>query len=158
MPSKSSHVTLLWNLAAIFVVSVALNYAWELAQGFLYVGMDYTKGIWWHCFVASLGDGLLLWIIFLIGWVAFRQPGWFVRPSRSHYAVMLISGLVIGIAVEWVAVHLLDRWSYTDNMPLIWGFEVGVVPILQMLILPPVIFAIVGKSGARKMASSDSRN
>lgn len=152
MFAKESQLNLLWNLAAIFVVAVLLNYVWELAQGFLYVGMDYTKGIWWHCFVASLGDGLLVWVIFLMGWIVFRQSAWFARPSRGQYGVMLTSGLAIGIAVEWVAVHLLGRWSYTDEMPLLGGFGIGVVPMLQMVVLPPVIFAIVTKWGAQRAA------
>ena len=149
MQSKASPLNPLRSLAATFVVAVGLNYVWEIAQGFLYVGMDYTQGIWWHCFVASLGDGLLVWIIFLIGWAAFRRSDWFVRPNFGHYTVMLATGLAIGIAVEWVAVHLLRRWSYTDAMPLLPG-GIGLVPILQMLLIPPVIFAIVARWGSRR--------
>ncbi|WP_372825541.1 hypothetical protein [Polaromonas sp.] len=154
MPSKASQLNPFWSLSAIFVVAVGLNYVWELAQAFLYVWTDDKKGIWWHCFVASLGDGLLLWVIFLIGWLVFRRSDWFVRPNRRQYAVMLTIGLTIGIAVEWVAVNLLGRWSYTEDMPLLGGSGIGVVPMLQMLILPPVIFAIVAKLGAMRTAGT----
>lgn len=152
MQSKPSYLNPFWSFAAIFAVAVPLNYVWEITQGFLYVGMDYGKDIWWHCLVASLGDGLLVWIIHLVGWGAFRSSDWFMLPNRGRYAVMLATGLAIGIAVEWVAVHLLHRWSYTDEMPLVPGFGIGLVPILQMLLLPPVIFAVAAKWGSRREA------
>lgn len=99
--------------------------------------------MWWHCFVASLGDGILVWIIYLVGWSAFRQSDWFIQPGGWHYSVMLAAGLIIGIVVEWIAVHSVNRWAYTALMPLIPGLAIGLVPVLQMLILPPVIFRIV---------------
>lgn len=52
-------------------------------------------------------------------------------------------GFVIAVSVEWVAVHGAQRWTYTDRMPLLPGLEVGGVPVLQMLLLPPLIFRVV---------------
>jgi len=46
--------------------------------------------------------------------------------------------------VEWVAVHLAHRWAYAAAMPLIPGLNIGAVPVLQMMVLPPVIFHLVG--------------
>jgi len=46
------------TVATIFVVVVLANYLWELAQAPLYVSMESFRAVWWHCFVASLGDGL----------------------------------------------------------------------------------------------------
>lgn len=99
--------------------------------------------MWWHCFVASLGDSLLSLGIFAAGWLILRQYTWFVHPGVQGYAVMLTAGLGIGIAVEWVTVHLLERWMYTARMPLVPGLAVGVVPVAQMLVLPPLIFRLV---------------
>lgn len=50
---------------AIFVIAVAVNYVWELAQAPLYGPME--GAIWWHCFVASIGDGVIVLLIFAIG-------------------------------------------------------------------------------------------
>lgn len=48
-------------LISVFVVAVLVNYAWELAQAPLYVGLeDYNLAVFWHCFVASLGDGVMV--------------------------------------------------------------------------------------------------
>jgi hypothetical protein len=133
------------TLGLIFITAVLLNYPWELAQGVLYAGADYTKGMWSHCFIASLGDGLMILIIHMISWAAVRRSDWFIQCQRGWWVPMIATGLVLGIAVEWIAVHLLERWSYTDQMPLVPGLEIGVIPILQMLILPPFIFAVAAK-------------
>ncbi len=137
------------TVAAIFVVAVLGNYPWELAQAPLYVGMERFRAVWWHCFVASLGDGLLVLGIFAMGWLFLRQQRWFMHPGRLGYEVMLTTGLVIGITVEWVAVHRLGRWMYTAWMPRIPGLAVGLVPVLQMLLLPPLIFSLVARAHRR---------
>jgi hypothetical protein len=140
------------TLAGLFVVSVVLNYFWEIGQAFLFVGMNSWKNIWWHCFVASLGDGLMVWTIHAAGWISFRRSDWFVAPRLKGYGVMLVTGLIIAVAVEWLAVHVLQRWAYTADMPVLpmtTGVTIGITPLLQMLMLPPVIFYIVAL-GAKK--------
>lgn len=72
-PSRSRWGKLGNILAAIFIVAVLCNYPWELAQSPLYVGMTQFRTIAWHCFKASLGDGLLVLIIFVVGWAVLRQ-------------------------------------------------------------------------------------
>ena len=50
----------LHRIATVFVVAVLLNYVWEIAQMPLYQ----RQGSWLeqaaHCFVPSLGDGILV--------------------------------------------------------------------------------------------------
>ena len=135
--------------AAIFVVAVLGNYPWELAQAPLYVGMESFRAVWWHCFVASLGDGLLVLGIFAIGWLLRRRHTWFVHPGIQGYSIMVTTGLVIGITIEWIAVHLLGRWMYTAWMPRVPILAVGLVPVLQMLMLPPLIFHLVARWQSR---------
>lgn len=136
-------------LAVLFVVSVVLNYFWEIGQGFLFVGMGNWENIWWHCFVASLGDGLIVCAIHAVGWSFFRRADWFIHPRLKGYAVMLMTGLIIAVAIEWLAAHVLKRWTYTPDMPVLPvlpGVNIGITPLLQMLILPPLIFYIVAQA------------
>lgn len=128
------------NLVGIFVVAVLFNYLWELAQSPLYVGMGSWDQVWWHCLLASLGDGLLVLLMFAAGWMVLHRQDWFVSPGVRGYAVMLATGLVMSVSIEWIAVHMVGRWAYTERMPLVLGLGVGLSPILQMLILPPLIF------------------
>jgi len=131
------------TLAVIFVVTVLFNYPWELAQSPLYVGMESFSAVWWHCFVASLGDGLLVLLIFTAGWGALWRQDWFMQPGIRGYVLMLATGLAIGVGIEWVAVHVAGRWMYTPRMLLVPGLGVGIVPITQMFLLPPLIFRVV---------------
>jgi hypothetical protein len=131
----------LWRtITAIFVAAVIVNYPWELAQTPLYEGMGDFSRMLWHCFVASFGDGLLLLLIFGACWATLRRRDWFVSPGRRGYLVMLAAGLVVGVAVEWAAVHLAGQWAYTPRMPVIPILNIGLAPVAQMLALPPLIF------------------
>jgi hypothetical protein len=137
--SKLETKRLIW----VFIVAALLNYLWELAQASLYVGMeDHNAGLFWHCFIASLGDGIMVLVIVAAGWIALRRSDWFFRPGLRGYLVIITAGLVLAVLVEWVAVHVLNRWEYTPNMPKLPGLDIGLVPIAQMLILPPLIFRI----------------
>jgi hypothetical protein len=138
------------TVISVFIVAVLVNYVWELAQASLYVGLEsYTTEVLWHCFVASLGDGVMVLLIMAVGWLTLREPDWFVRPGLPGYIVMLTAGLVVAVVVESVAVHILNRWEYTEYMPAWPGLNIGLVPIAQMLILPPVIFRIAALSGGK---------
>ncbi len=132
------------TLISVFTVAVLLNYLWELAQAPLYVGLEgYNVGMFWHCFVASLGDGIMVLLIVVAGSIVLRQSDWFVSPGVRGYLVMITAGLFLAMLVEWGAMHILDRWEYTPSMPTLPVFHIGLVPIAQMLILPPLIFRIV---------------
>jgi hypothetical protein len=136
-------------LITIFIVAVLLNYLWELAQAPLYVGLDrYNAAVLWHCFVASVGDGIMLLVITAVGRVTLHRWNWFERPRVFEYLVMLTAGLILAVLVELVAVHLLGRWNYTDRMPTVLG--IGLVPVAEMLLLPPLIFRIVVGLGTER--------
>jgi hypothetical protein len=138
----------------VFIVAVLLNYLWELGQARLYVGLEaYNAGVFWHCFVASLGDGIMVLLIVAAGWITLQKPDWFVRPSIPGYLVMITTGLVLAVLVELVAVHGLGRWVYAEEMPTVPGLGIGLVPIAQMLILPPLIFRIATVRSEEKVRS-----
>ena len=143
MPTRK----LIW----VFIVAVLLNYLWELAQAPLYVGMeDYHAGALWHCFVASLGDGIMVLLIVAAGWIMLERRDWFERPDIAGYVLMLTVGFLLALLVEWIGLHVLRRWEYSERMPLVRGLRVGVAPIAQMLVLPPLIFRIVSFLSAKR--------
>lgn len=133
------------RVVTIFLVATLLNYPWEIAQAPLYIGMSEFPMILWHCLRAALGDGVLVVLVFALGAAALRRTDWYRAPGAQGYAVMLGAGLLIGIAVEWVGLHALQRWSYAAGMPVIPVLGVGVAPVAQMLLLPPLVFWLVAK-------------
>ena len=143
------------RLILVFLVAVLLNYLWELAQMPLYVGLeDYSAGIFWHCFVASLGDGIMVLLIVAAGWITLKRQDWFERPGIAGYLVMLTVGFFIAVIVERLGVHILRRWEYSEKMPMLPGLNIGLIPIAQMLFLPPLIFRIVAVSESKKIWKS----
>ena len=128
-------------LVVTFLVAVAINFAWETGQSQLFASMGgRLSGTWW-CFAASLGDGVILLAIAAAGRVPFRRIDWFVRPGPEGYAFMGALGMTAAVAIE-IGARATGRWAYTDQMPLIPVIHVGLVPVLQMLVLPPLVFAV----------------
>ena len=126
----------------LFSVAVAVNFVWEMAQMSLYV----PTGSWAQdsaaCFRASLGDGGMVLVIYAAGALLFRRLDWFRRPRASGYAVMLTMGLMLAAGFEMAALRS-GRWAYSASMPrLPLTGGLGLLPMLQMLILPPIVFKV----------------
>lgn len=71
---------------------------------------------------------------------------------------MLVTGLLIGIGIEWVAINKFGRWAYTADMPLLPGLDVGLLPVLQMLLLPQVIFRVAARWTGRIAMNKGRKN
>ena len=131
------------SMARLFAAAVAVNFAWEMAQMRLYA----STGSWLQdsvgCLTASLGDGGMILMIWATGALVFRRLDWFRRPRVSGYAVMLTMGVMLAVAFEMSALRS-GRWVYGPSMPrLPMTAGLGLLPLLQMVILPPVSFTVV---------------
>lgn len=133
------------TIATVYVVAVVMNYPWELGQAALFTANSHQGNLFVHCFVSSVGDGVILLVLFGIGWAVAGTPRWFTHARARDYIVLGVSGALVAIAVEWVAVHMLQRWIYADAMPRLPLLEIGLTPVLQMIFLPPLIFWIAAK-------------
>ena len=123
----------------IFIAGLAVNFAWEMTHSVLFAPMgEWVCGMW-RCFVASLGDGLIVLTIAGAGWLIFRRADWFVRPGLDGYMVMAALGMAIAVLIERWALAT-GRWAYTGRMLVIPVVQVGLVPVLQMVIVPPFVF------------------
>jgi hypothetical protein len=126
-------------VGSIFFLSVLVNYPWELAQMVLYR--------WWSTpwsvgllegLKAALGDGLLILALYAMGCAVFRSRDWVLKPGASGYAFLSLSGMVFAVAAEWHAAAW-SPWAYSSIMPLVPVLGVGLMPVLQMMILPPFV-------------------
>ena len=135
----------------IFLWAVALNFLWEMVQAYAYSGMPPSSlEATLFCGRASLTDGLLVLGIFWGGVVVFSRVDWAEGPGLPGYFFMLAAGLLISVVIELNAVYRVGKWGYRATMPLLPPWEVGVLPVLQMLLLPPVIFLLSRRKSGRK--------
>jgi hypothetical protein len=131
-------------LVVVFLVAIAVNFAWEMAQAELFEPMGEAAQATWRCLVASLGDGMIVLTISASGWLVFGRGDWFVRPGLKGYLFMGTLGIVFAVLIERHALST-GRWSYAGRMPIIPLIGVGFVPVVQMTLLPPVVFAVASR-------------
>ncbi len=122
----------------MFVLAVLLNLIWEVAQISAY---DFPESSLvtnvLGCFVPTLGDGLMILIIYWIGWLVFREFHWILRPGLKGYLLIMAAGLILALIVEWNALYRTGAWAYSEQMITIPILGVGLLPGLQMMVLPP---------------------
>jgi len=136
MNSKHSYVSELRFLLLLFLLSVAVNYIWEMLQMPLYEGMPFdTIDSWRMCLKASIGDGFIILAIWTIGRILFGSCQWFAPLSRGRAAVLFVSGIAIAVIIELHALRT-GRWAYSSLMPVLPLIDTGLSPVLQLLILP----------------------
>ncbi len=128
------------NAAAIFIVSIFVHFLWEALQSFGYGlhGLDPYAYIL-ICFRATLGDASYMLLFYVLGWAVFRSPDWIGGSGWRGLLLTLVLGLAVGTWAEWRALAA-GTWSYSPAMPLIPGLGVGLLPVLQMAVLPSLIF------------------
>jgi hypothetical protein len=140
--------TVTWQFAVMFLLAVAVNFAWEMAQSALYTPMGAPLTATWRCFVASLGDGAIVTGIAGSGWLLFGRADWFVRPGMKEYLATTALGITIAVLIERHALAA-SRWAYTNRMPILPVLNVGIVPVLQMAILPSLVFRVAARRASR---------
>lgn len=143
MPSSEHRTDLARRLTMLFVVADLVNYPWERMQSQRYIDPGGASIPWGLCLAASLADGLFVLMIFGMGWMALGRRTWFEQPGVEGYLVMLTSGGTISVGIEWTTVHVLRWWTYDEQMPLVPLVNIGMVPVIQMLMLPPLILRLV---------------
>ena len=72
-----------------------------------------------------------------IGAVLFRRRDWFARPGVMGQLFMAMCGITVAVVIERRALSS-GRWVYADAMPLVPALNVGVVPVLQIVVVPPL--------------------
>ena len=125
-----------------FVFAVLLNFPWEFMQVPLFEGMADAKH--WDairiCTRAALGDGVIVLIAYWSTAAVWRDRRWFTAPNRTQICAFVAVGLAITFVLEHLATrsdHPAWGWRYSELMPVALG--VGLTPILQWILLPPLI-------------------
>jgi hypothetical protein len=118
-----------------------LNFPWEFLQVPFFAGMA-TAPHWeaiQFCTRASLGDAGIALAAFWAVAVAVRSRRWIRYPRIPDVLGFVGIGVAITIVFEWLATGVLGRWAYADTMPVVPLLGVGLLPLVQWTVLPPLI-------------------
>lgn len=98
---------------------------------------------------ASLGDVLIFILIYAIGILIFKNKQWFLLKKNSIYIFSAVCGFIIAVLIEKYALST-GRWVYNNLMPMIPLLNVGLFPVLQMILLPLFFMKISNKLFQKK--------
>ncbi len=125
----------------VALFALLLNLPWEFLQAPLYVGMP-TMPHWQAvqaCTQAALGDVLIALTAYwaVAGWR--RRRDWLRDYGTKECLGFVLVGVGLTVALEWHATLGSQRWEYVPLMPSLPWLGTGLSPLLQWLILPPLI-------------------
>jgi len=131
------------NVAAWAAFAFVLNLAWEIAQVPLYTlfSAGTPKEIAFALAHCTAGDVLIAISSFVVGLVATGRADWPMSRPLLGGAVATLAGLAYTAFSEWQNVYQTGSWSYAPAMPLLFG--IGVAPLLQWLVIPPLGIAFL---------------
>lgn len=141
--SPASRRTRLLTLPELNVVIFAflLNFVWEFWQVPFY--RDMSSDPHWQatkvCSFATVGDAAIMLASFWAVAAVARSRAWVVGPSTTQVVLFTMVGIVVTVIAERVATEQLRLWAYTDQMPILPLLGIGLLPLLQWMILPPLV-------------------
>lgn len=138
---KERYSSLLLLSAWILVIGFVVNLIWENAQAFLYIGYG---GFWphfWICFIASVVDAVVILLVYLVLALIYKDLYWPRHNSYIRYTFVGLIGAALAVGFEKWALKT-GEWDYTDSMPLVPVLEVGLSPLLQLVLLPVLTYYV----------------
>lgn len=143
-----------WYLA----MSAPLHLSWEFAQMPLYE-VWYTgspleiayNGL--HC---TVGDLMIAAVSLLLAVILIRYGRWLPRRWPAVLLTTVTLGFGYTIFSEWHNVFVLRSWAYANLMPILPGTGIGLSPLIQWLLIPPLGFWLAGRQ--QQVASKSGTN
>lgn len=86
--------------------------------------------------VVAAKDGLITVALYLLVGMLVKNAGWGKRFNRQRFMFLIVLGFLWAIGVEYHATEVAHRWAYAKSMPIIPIINIGVSPVLQMMIVP----------------------
>jgi len=126
---------------AVAVFGFLLNYPWEFLQVPFYRGMD-TAGHWEavvFCSSAAVGDAGIALTAFWVVSAWDRSRAWVLAPGWGQVLGFTVTALAITVVLEWLNTDVLERWEYGAAMPTVPPLGTGLLPLLQWVVLGPLI-------------------
>lgn len=123
-----------------------LNGNWEWLQTPFYA--DRTAAIntvVWNRLHCTLVDvGILVGAALVVS-LTVRGTAWLVRRRPRDVAVFTLLGTAYTAFSEQLNVASRGAWSYSSWMPVLPGTSIGIAPLVQWLLIPPVVTWLVSR-------------
>lgn len=95
------------------------------------------------CTRATLGDAAVMLVAFWVTAATVRSRRWILHPIMPTIFGFVAVGLAVTVVLERLATGALNQWAYAPAMPVVPILEVGLLPLLQWLFLPPLVIWFV---------------
>jgi len=123
----------------LFTGTFVLNWFWEMLQMRAYSGLETIS---WReaapgCTMAALGDVGISVVLYGIGALAAGRLLWAAKNSWNVYCALALLALCYAALTERYALAS-HRWSYNHTMPIVPLLNIGLWPLLQLMVLVPL--------------------
>lgn len=136
--NQQDFMQLFWSITAY---SFILNFAWEMLQMPLFQNMSLDLQSTLFCALASVADTIMVLLIFYGFALLYNNNRWMMRPKPYRIALLVIAGGAGAVLAELRHINL-GTWSYSTHMPMMPGLKVGLVPVIQFMFLPGIIYLL----------------
>lgn len=128
------------RLLLVGVTAFILHLIWEYAQCGYFFDMEDSFEHQILMITATLGDMNMAIFLYLILSASNKSFYWIDKGmSIGDVIITVFYSLFMSFYFETRAL-LEGRWVYSEQMPLIYGTNIGVLPVIQLLILFPLGF------------------
>ena len=148
-------------LAALRTYLAALagaNLVWEVAHMPLYtIWREGTAGEIAFAAIHCTGGDLLIGLSALMVALVLTGTGeWPARRFGRVAVIVLAVGAGYTLFSEWLNIVVRRSWTYSELMPVLpfFGFQVGLSPLLQWLVIPAVSLLLARRHALRQCAPS----
>ena len=139
----------------VAMFSFLLHFVWEFLQVPTYAGM--AEMAHWQgiklCMSATIGDVGFALTAFWTACLVARTRHWIGDQVVLPVLVFLGTGIALTVGFEFYYTQVTQRWTYSDLMPLVPPFGTGLSPLLQWIVIPPLVLWL----SRRYLASSAAR-
>ncbi len=133
----------------LVTVGGVLNLLWEFAHSSFYTDGEHdTWYIIWTRIHCTVGDLMILFVSFWTVSILYRSRFWWQGEGVLPIVIFVLSGFGYTVWSEWYNTQIAKTWEYAEAMPTV--LEIGVSPLLQWLVIPPLILFQLKRNTTRR--------
>lgn len=136
---KSTMLRIIARTGLWSALSFLLNLAWEIAHVRLYTiwATEGGMNVAWAVLHCTIGDVVIALAMFALTGIVLWRMDWPESRPWIGCIIVIFGAMIFTVWSEWYNVYRAGNWGYTASMPMLFG--IGLSPLLQWLILPPVM-------------------